>query len=157
MTALIGWPFPEPPLTYGYEDGIAWATRPGPYQASINGYAQVPAEHPWADVDDMEALDVEVHGGLTYGPGDTAGRSGWIGFDTFHWRDYWSGNELRAAGLDPDPDHLALMDELYLSGSPELRPPRMTLTLSYVEEQARGLAAQIAAAGGCWDIDEVLR
>lgn len=145
MEALIGWPFPEAPLTCGTEDGIAWATCPGPFEASINGYAQIPAEHPWAHVDAYYELDVDVHGGLTFGP-EPGSRSlasigGWIGFDTMHLHDRWELDELRAAGLDPDEEHVALMSQLHLHVADF--PP---VTLRYVEDQARGLAAQIAAA-----------
>lgn len=90
-TAQKLWPFPNPPLDMGVEDGIVWATCRAPI-AGVNAYCLIPAEgHPWSNGtptfadDDYEGMDrlLEVHGGLTY-HGDK-----WIGFDTCHGGDIW--------------------------------------------------------------------
>jgi hypothetical protein len=69
---LRGWPFTDHlPLRIGAVEGIPWAiARGGPDGMSmINGYARIPWEgHPWTGCTDYNELDVEVHGGLTYGP-----------------------------------------------------------------------------------------
>jgi hypothetical protein len=50
-----------------------------PIWNAINGYVQVPS------ITTEQAEQVEVHGGVTFGPtGDD-----WIGFDTLHSGDYW--------------------------------------------------------------------
>lgn len=46
-----------------------------------NGYVRLPDGHPWNRKDPFD-IDVDVHGGITYGP-----VNGWIGFDTVHWDD----------------------------------------------------------------------
>lgn len=65
---------------YGYE----CETRMGPY--SINGYVTLPEGHPWLEYGYLvanPAVDVDVHGEITYHEGRT------IGFDTAHFGDAW--------------------------------------------------------------------
>lgn len=46
--ATAVWPFPNPPLRMGVQNGIVWATATAS-TVGINGYALVPAEsHPWS-------------------------------------------------------------------------------------------------------------
>lgn len=84
-------PFPtrKAPLETGRVDGINWATVEAPVYDAVNGYVQIPQGHPWFGLD-YDDIDVEVHGGLTYGKVDAAGH--WIGFDTLHCGDIWPGN-----------------------------------------------------------------
>ncbi|SLF32685.1 Uncharacterised protein [Mycobacteroides abscessus subsp. bolletii] len=84
-------PFPtrKSPIETGQVDGIEWATVEAPLYGAVNGYVRVPEGHPWFGLD-YEAIDVEVHGGLTYGAVGIAGH--WIGFDTLHGGDIWPGN-----------------------------------------------------------------
>lgn len=109
MTALDG----------GTEHGITWATCRAPIYGAVNGYAKIPAGHPWhgRNYDD---IDVEIHGGLTYGGGE------WIGFDTVHAGDYWPGmaNERFALPRFED-DHV--------------------WTAAEVAEEAKKLARRVAA------------
>ena len=49
---------------------------------NLNGYIQVPKEHPWFKKD-YNDIDVEVHGGLTFGEIRDEGEF-WIGFDCAH-------------------------------------------------------------------------
>lgn len=67
------------PLRTWVAHGLRCALLPAPLYGAINGYVQVPSID-WAQVE-----QVEVHGGVTYGP-DT---DGWIGFDTLHSGDNW--------------------------------------------------------------------
>ena len=69
--------------------GINCMTQMGPF--TINGYIELPENHPWLDFPDMiEAHpDIEVHGGITYHEGRV------IGFDTNHYLD----------GHHPDAEH----------------------------------------------------
>lgn len=46
------------------------------------GYVKIPVGHPWFGKD-YNSLDVDVHGGLTYGPDE----EGWVGFDCAHLYD----------------------------------------------------------------------
>lgn len=142
-------PFSQPALESGVESGIEWRTQASPQGTSINGYARIPADHPWADLE-YDQIDARVHGGLTYGAvthpayGERAARTygretydGWVGFDTAHYRDMWDDYELVEAGL-PKPDPTAY------------RPNEWDGTYwthGEVIEQAKTLAHQIAIAG----------
>ena len=104
---------------YFTHQGINCMTQMGPY--SINGYIELPKNHPWLDFPDMLELhpDIEVHGGITYHYGNT------IGFDTNHFGDGQHpdapyGNPFRFTG------HIWNWDE--------------------VEEETRRLAAQAKEA-----------
>ncbi|ACP33540.1 hypothetical protein cauri_1947 [Corynebacterium aurimucosum ATCC 700975] len=61
--------------------GINCMTQLGPF--SINGYIELPENHPWLDYPDTLEVhpDIEVHGGITY-EADLV-----IGFDTSHFGD----------------------------------------------------------------------
>ena len=61
--------------------GINCMTQLGPF--TINGYIELPENHPWLDFPDMIEVhpDIEVHGGITYHEGRV------IGFDTNHLGD----------------------------------------------------------------------
>ena len=72
-------------LQHGEENGIGWAICGNPI-GGINGYATVPAGHPWTGKN-YDDIDVDIHGGLTFG------RDGWIGFDTAHLGDIWPGRD----------------------------------------------------------------
>lgn len=73
-------------VDHGVEAGIVWATCNAPLYGAVNGYVQIPDGHPWAGLD-YDEIDVEVHGGLTYG-----GSNGWVGFDALHCGDNWPGS-----------------------------------------------------------------
>ena len=47
------------------------------------GYVRIPADHPWAGLD-ADAIDVDVHGGLTFAL-DMIDGSTWVGWDDAHW------------------------------------------------------------------------
>lgn len=64
------------PLTlHGYHCTL----QMGPY--SINGYIDLPADHPWLQTDPATNTTINVHGGITYHKGTT------LGFDTNHYGD----------------------------------------------------------------------
>ncbi|MCA2275472.1 hypothetical protein JF780_05635 [Mycobacterium intracellulare] len=102
----------------GIEAGIPWVTCRAPIYGAANGYVKIPEGHHWHGLDYNE-IDVQAHGGLTYGGGE----SGWIGFDTLHSGDIWP------AGPDhgPTPWDKHWTDEL-------------------VAEETRALARRVAAA-----------
>lgn len=72
----------------GVESGIRWTTCEAPLYGAVNGYVQIPEGHPWHGKS-YDDIDVDVHGGLTYGCGE------WIGFDCMHCGDYWPEQEDR--------------------------------------------------------------
>ena len=80
-------------VDHGIVDGIRWATCKAPLYDAVNGYVQIPDDHPWRGIShsswDNESVldDLDMPGGLTYGPN----KDGWIGFDTMHVGDYWPG------------------------------------------------------------------
>ncbi len=67
----------------------------------MNGYVQLPESHT-ALGKDYDDIDIDVHGGLTYGPDE----DGWLGFDTGHTGDEWSEEELE--GTTGEWDSLGL-------------------------------------------------
>lgn len=73
--------------------GINCMAQMGPF--TINGYIELPENHPWLDFPDMIEVhpDIEVHGGITYHEGHV------IGFDTNHFGD---GNHPDAELADRD-------------------------------------------------------
>lgn len=74
--------------------GINCMTQMGPF--TINGYIELPENHPWLDEGDLQLFDgVDVHGGVTYHEGRV------IGFDTNHLGD----------GHHPSAEHACLTIE----------------------------------------------
>jgi hypothetical protein len=109
----------------------AWTTQAG-YEAEVVahpaghrcGYVTVPAGHPCGGKD-YNDIDVEVHGGLTYGNGAT------FGFDCAHYN---------------DKKDINLMGEEYRKVY-EMYPPMLgdgeVRTLEYCIEECERLAAQL--------------
>ena len=100
--------------------GINCMTQMGPF--TINGYIELPENHPWLDFPDMIEVhpDIEVHGGITYHEGRV------IGFDTNHLGD----------GQHPEA-------QLANMGAPVFRGGNLhTWTWAEVEEETRRLADQ---------------
>lgn len=111
-------------VDHGTVDGIRWATCRAPIYGAVNGYAQIPEDHPWFGLKDSWEEDtvfdgLDMPGGMTYGPA----ADGWIGFDTLHLGDYWPGA----------PEHWT-------------KTARVVWTPAMVAEEAAALAAQIARA-----------
>ena len=83
----------NPPIATGVAHGLDWEVKLSPLKSSANGYIILDKSHPWFGKDYAD-LDVEVHGGLTYG------REGKFGFDTAHAWDDWSDDALAEIGGD---------------------------------------------------------
>lgn len=78
------------PLYEGTHHGIRWCIYQSPLSSILNGYARIP------DGITINADDLDVHGGITYGSTYGSGQcSGWVGFDTAHTGDAWDIRELR--------------------------------------------------------------
>ena len=104
--------------------GINCMTQMGPF--TINGYIELPENHPWLDFPDMIEVhpDIEVHGGITYHEGHV------IGFDTNHLGD----------GQHPEAQFANM-------GAPVFREEHVhTWTWEEVEEETRKLADQVKEA-----------
>lgn len=98
----------ENALESGVENGIEWAIMRAPLYGAVNGYARLPAGHPWQRLDlQMGAVDVDVHGGITYGPDP----DGWVGFDTLHSGDYWPGYPYGRDHADIEWDDAMVREE----------------------------------------------
>ncbi|MBD3778500.1 MAG: hypothetical protein IE923_04445 [Micrococcales bacterium] len=110
-------------VEHGVHEGIRWAVVEAPMYGALNGYVQVPQDHPWhaLDYDAPELSGVVVHGGLTF-----ADRSGWIGFDTLHSGDSWPGS--------PDYNRQSKWSRHW--------------DKDQVVAEAKSLAGQVAAAAG---------
>ena len=108
---------------YFTHQGINCMTQMGPF--TINGYVELPENHPWLDKGDLQDFfDVDVHGGISFHEGRV------IGFDTNHLGD----------GHHPEAE-LADRDQLftfrsYFDGSVH------TWTWAEVEAETRKLADQ---------------
>lgn len=109
---------------YFTHHGINCMTQLGPF--TINGYIEIPENHPWLDFPDMIEVhpDIEVHGGITYHEGRV------IGFDTNHFGD----------GNHPDAE-LSDRDQLSPIQS-YLGRAGHTWTWAEVEKETRRLADQ---------------
>jgi hypothetical protein len=66
-------------------NGIECAAVRNPF-GSMNGYVRLPEGHIGRGMS-YDDLTIEAHGGLTYGVDE----EGWIGFDTLHSGDIWTG------------------------------------------------------------------
>ena len=107
------------PLAQGTEDGIEWRVIEAPLYGAANGYVILPEGHPWREKElQFGDVDIDVHGGITYGPKD----DGWIGFDTLHAWDKWPGSP--DFGIDEHDIHW---------------------TVEMVVEETKRLAAQVKA------------
>lgn len=106
---------------------------------SLCGYVGVPESHPWHGLD-YDAIDVDVHGGLTApkaGPRPSTpfatpcNRAGWVGFDTAHLYD-----------LSPA---IAALDEM--RRAQRGLPADVYRDLDYVRNETLSLAKQAVDAG----------
>lgn len=118
--------------------------------ASLNGYVRLPEDSPdrlfgeAAEAADQPGYDllseVDVHGGLTYGPDE----HGWVGFDTAHAFDWWPVDDLM--GLVSE-EGLIVVRILQRTGRPEGRWTFERL-VQEVDRLAEQLAARCAADKG---------
>lgn len=105
---------------YFTHQGINCMTQLGPF--TINGYIELPENHPWLDFPDMIEVhpDIEVHGGITYHEGRV------IGFDTNHLGD----------GHHPGAEYAYKMPDIITGEGPHI------WTWEEVEAETRRLADQ---------------
>lgn len=146
---------------------------------SFNGYCQLPMSHPDRIIaeayNDFEhndpdrrdrrswtlrpesnvgydiLQDIEIHGGLTYGPDD----EGWLGFDTGHAGDDWSDEEIRRWLEPANREAFLSFREIQLLIGPDMYPPGRAVrsrprapydidwTMDRLEQETDHLAAQI--------------
>lgn len=101
--------------------GYPCVLQMGPY--SINGYIDLPDDHPWLQTDPTTNPAIDVHGGITYHEGTT------IGFDTNHYGD---GNHPDSAGYQ-----LAMKHGLYVPRARHWTWQEVGRALARLAEQAR--------------------
>lgn len=77
--------------------GIIGQVLRHPKFLNLNGYIYLSSSHPWYKKH-YDEIDVEVHGGLTYGELDRETNYWCIGFDTNHSGDLSSINFLMSSG-----------------------------------------------------------
>lgn len=109
---------------------------------SFNGYVRIPDElfTPGA----AERV-LRASGGITWGPDD----SGWVGFDTAHFSDYWTPDDL-APFLDPSAMRFAnTMREMA-----ERSPRSKRWTLQRLRDATEELAQQVAVALDLKDVPQ---
>jgi hypothetical protein len=92
-----------------------------------------------------DALDYDVHEGLTYGPDE----DGWIGFDTGHAFDYWSDEEIEKVPIDAPnmAQHRQMREVMKKTGFPfgerNIALPNIHWTVEKVAAEVEKLAAQV--------------
>jgi len=115
------------------------------------GYVFVPAGHP-ADGKDYGDVDVDVHGGLTFGEPGKDGRGTWFGFDCAHFGD---------ALVNPDPTGIVSEEyknvrRIHLEVAARFEQSledEHYWTQEEVEQETERLADQLAAMmGECVDL-----
>jgi hypothetical protein len=139
--------FPDHVLAKGEHLGYEWNVVHN-HRAIRCGYVRVPAGHPWHGRSYHE-LDVECHGGLTFGeldlpceaPGDDDAY--WVGFDCGHCWD------LPDPALPVAPEYAAA--RAYVERMSGLRffdhgPHSRVCSQEYVEAECLSICEQAAAA-----------
>lgn len=119
------------PVRSGETDGIQWKIVLTPRGSHLNGYVHIPAGHSLRGMDYMEIENIEVHGGLTFSEDD------WLGFDTAHYGDLWSDEELEKVG----GSNITAAEHWPTIGGKEI----VQWTLDKLEEETKYLARQVAA------------
>ena len=120
----------------GVERGLRWVTAAAPLAGAVNGYVELPEDHPWLghELQSLEGPDIDVHGDITFGP--TTER--WIGFDTLHAGDVWPSG--------PDTSEETAMVRSMLAAFEMRGTASRTWTTEAVAEETRKLAVQAAEA-----------
>lgn len=75
----------------GTSHGLKWCVCLGPHKSFMNGYVQLPTNHPYYSRH-YDEIPAWAPGGLTFS------KSGVIGFDTGHAFDVWTDEELQKYG-----------------------------------------------------------
>jgi len=104
----------------------------------LNGYVKLPSPlaKKYESYDDVDLINLECHGGLTYGPNE----DGWIGFDTAHWGDFWPDEELGKHA----PNTLKSRKNLKACGITSMWQERHnTWTIERLKEEVESLACQV--------------
>lgn len=125
----------RPALCEGMVLGMACKVVVAPHLASLNGYVRLPTGHPWRGWS-YDDIPVEVPGGLTYG----CDEDGWIGFDTAHFMDYWSTEEIQR--FDGDPTYAWWLGS---TESVAIDPYRIDWTIEKMVAETENLARQAAS------------
>lgn len=105
-------------------------------QIGVNGYVQLPADHPWLEGGvSRPAIHALAHGGITYGPDEER----WIGFDTAHAFDVWPREEFERLGT-----WTAMQETIFFTTEGR---DEVWWSVERVMGEVRGLADQVLRAG----------
>jgi len=117
-----------PAIESGTEAGLKWCVTLSPLKYFANGYVQLPSNHPFYSTS-YEDIPVDVHGGLTYS------ENGVVGFDTGHFYDRWSEEEISRFGGKYN-------DELYINT--DTKTSSVSWTMEALIDETKHLAVQLA-------------
>jgi hypothetical protein len=78
-------------VSSGEQSGLRWCVTLSPTKSFMNGYVQLPTDHPHHSTH-YDNIPVDIHGGLTFS------QNGVVGFDTGHAFDVWTEEELQKYG-----------------------------------------------------------
>jgi hypothetical protein len=120
-------------------EGIECAMARSPMNG-VNGYVRIPKGVELPRDEEYGLIDLDVHGGVQYGPD----QDGWIGFDTGHAFDVWLDPEvpedhlhrtLREIGVDDPRTNMEVMGDGFTQ----------IWTLERLEAEVNHLAIQVYA------------
>lgn len=111
------------------------------------GYVKLPPDHDWYGRG-IQHLDVQVHGGLTFGGPRHEENECWIGFDCAHASDYRPGEDMMWEKMraTADPKMLRLLDDM--NATKATLPVWLRenyRTLDYAKQETTELAQQVHA------------
>lgn len=136
---------------------------------SLNGYVRVPDSSVLRKFDSYDDIDVDVHGGLTYGPynrepftipatllggeeREIPGHvstwedcQGWVGFDTGHSCDYWEAEDLPWPDDEEGAARKKFAKEFYDKNA-SFGATSFNWTVEKVIEETEWLCSQLQAA-----------
>lgn len=112
-------------IASGTHHGLKWCVCLAPHKFFINGYVQLPTNHPYYSRD-YDNIPAQAPGGLTFS------NNGVVGFDTGHAFDVWTNEELQKYGGKTAFTHTESEHNIYW-------------TLDMVIEETKQLANQLAS------------
>jgi hypothetical protein len=104
----------------GFYKDIPWAIIRVPNIGHLSGYVVVPTECHWRDVKDLD-----VHGGITYGPQKDEEDNTWIGFDCAHPDDICPLMPIKQHGTYKTKDYVLSQIHSFIDQLISLKVPPM--------------------------------
>lgn len=153
----------EPDEFKGWHMGLRFLVLRMPGPGVLNGYVEIPPQHPWSVNPALTRAQIVIHGGLTYarheypgfGKAHTSTRALWVGFDTGHAGDIQPGfarlmKSLRGFGytykdLDWVTERCRVLAEK-IAVEPAWRARRKALSHAKTRRQRKQLDMKVAFA-----------